>query len=157
MKLIYAAVIASICFIASPAMAQRIGPRFPTTKLGTVINNQTLATTRSFTVTNEALGMGLLVLYIDTSNNGGLSQVSLACTLSDDDNATPFTLESCAVSAGVCTSSAASFVKAITTTPQRWAWKIDIMGNAGDLSCTFTPSGGDASDFITVDAQFVTQ
>jgi hypothetical protein len=38
-----------------------------------------------------------------------------------------------------------------------WEWRVDTLGIPETLACTFTPTGGDAGDFITVTGHMVTQ
>ncbi len=64
-------------------------------------------------------------------------------------------LQSCAVSSGVCTSTDASWTKAVSGN-KNWTWRLDFLG-AGDIRCTFSCTAGGASDLITAYARLSTK
>ncbi len=156
MKFLASLIIAASLLFAAPAMAQRVGGRHAWIDLGTLIAAQTAAAPRSFTVNNSAFGMGVLWLFIKETRDGGLSNVTMSCTASEDDNTTDYLLQDCSVAAGVCSSSDASWSQTIAAN-KNWIWRVDVLGVPGDLECTFSFTGGDAGDAITVDGWMVTQ
>ncbi len=122
--------------------------------LGEKIEITTLdAANTSFTInrSNAWQGWDLMIVYISVVDGGASSvtNVTMSCTASEDDNTTPATIQDCTTAAGVCTSNDAGWEKDPASTGQRWAWRVDISGFQ-DIECTLTDDGGDASDSIQV-------
>jgi hypothetical protein len=146
-----------VMLFSSTASAQRIaeGPLNLTRRAnqgGKLLDAATLAADRSFTIsTSGARGYGLLTLYISLTWDAA-SAVALTCTGSNDGNTTDYALQSCSVASGACTSSDASWSKAVTAS-KKWIWRVDVEG-IEDIECTFTDTGGGASDTLTVYGQF---
>ncbi len=146
--------------IAGPAMAAE--PLNHYGDMGTVITATTLdAASSTFVLKNNVAGRvgiyGLMVVYVTTVDaDNGVSAVTMSCTGSRDQNTTDYTLQDCTTAAGVCTSSDASWVKNPGANTTRWAWRVDIEGFS-DVQCTFTDTGGDASDTIAVEASVATK
>lgn len=123
---------------------------------GTVITTTTLdASSSSFSFANQQASTDgtwdiatVWVTAIDADN--GVSAITMSCTGSKNNNTTDYTLQSVDVSAGVGTSTDASWVKNPGANTTRWPWRIDIAGFPS-VECTFTDTGGDASDSIAVD------
>jgi hypothetical protein len=162
MKLILSLILATL--IAFPANAAT-APRQAFSKYGTVITTTALsASSTSFTVNldnaavNGTYGLAIVwVSIVDASNS--VTAINMICTSSPNGGVTDYTLQDCAsVVDGVCTSANASWTKnpAAITSPKRWPWRIDIEG-LPELECTFTDTGGDGSDTISVDLTFATK
>ena len=116
--------------------------------VGTLISAQTLAATRSFTLDAQDLqGYGLLAVTTNFTRSAA-TNVVMTCYASDDLGTTYFNLHSCAVSAGDCTSSPATWTYT-TSTSKKWVWRVDVSG-VNYLKCEFTGASGAAGDIITV-------
>lgn len=100
-------------------------------------------------------GYNLAVLHFDMDYTSGATAVGLVCSASDDGGTNLFVLQSCAVADGACTSTDASWAKAIAATDKKWAWRVDITGYAF-VSCAVTVSTGAADDDITVSGYLTT-
>jgi hypothetical protein len=87
------------------------------------------------------------VTVVDAANN--VSAITMACTGSRDGGTTDYGFEDCSVSSGVCTSSAASWVRNPGTGTTLWIWRIDSTG-VPEVECTFTDTGGGATESIAV-------
>lgn len=87
------------------------------------------------------------VTVVDAANN--VSAITMSCTGSRDEGTTDYGFEDCSVSSGVCTSSAASWVRNPGTGTTRWLWRIDSTG-VPEVECTFTDTGGGATESIAV-------
>lgn len=129
--------------------------------LGTQISSTALsAASSTFQVKNYAAKTGgtwpIMVVYISTLDaDNGVSAITMSCTGSKNQNSTDYTLQDITVSSGVGTSADASWVKDPGANTTRWPWRVDVRGFP-DVECTFTDTGGDASDTITVDVSFST-
>jgi hypothetical protein len=128
--------------------------------MGTVITSTTLdAASSTFEVENhnhytDGLWALMSVWVKVTDGDNSVTAITMSCTGSEDQNTTDFTLQSCVVASGACTSSNASWVKDPSgMTTKNWVWRVDIEG-VPDIECTFTDTGGDASDSIIVGASF---
>jgi hypothetical protein len=129
-----------------------IGPRHANIQLGTLINAQDLSASRSFSINNAILGMGIMTLLIDlTDANSSVTNLSMTCTISDTDNVTDFKMQTGSIASGT-----------ITLFDSTWSknnpggstgdivLRVDTIGTPGDTECTFSDTGGDGSDTITV-------
>jgi len=126
-------------------------------KLATLVNNLGLDATRSFTVApcnDSGDCYSTLVLTLNHSVHNSATAIAMSCTATVDDGTTDATLQECAVANGVCTSSDASWSKAVSGTAV-WAWRVDVRGYPS-VTCTITDTGGDAADKITVKGVLVT-
>ncbi len=150
-------VLVVLCF---PASGHAQGPTFNYRKVPTaVINNQTLAAPRSFT-RNDIQGYGLLVIYVDHSAHNTLTKLAMACTATNDGGTTDFELQDCTLAAGDCDSADASWTKGSVLSPiagvKKWPWRVDITGFE-EVTCTFTPTTGSATDYLTVEIAMITK
>lgn len=109
------------------------------------------STTFEVEMPNDAQGYDLAIVYLNVVDGGasGITAINMSCTASEDNNSTDATIQDCTVVGGVCTSSDASWTKDPAATGGRWPWRVDISGFE-DFECTFTDTGGDASDTIQV-------
>lgn len=120
---------------------------------GVLINAQGMDSSQSFTITqdNTQGGYGVLTLFIAlTDANTSITRFDMVCTGSEDNNATGYILQSCAIAAGVCTSTDSAWRKASPGT-KNWPWRVDIEGFP-DVECTFSvgTGAGAAADLLTV-------
>lgn len=128
---------------------------------GTVIDAQTMAAPRSFTIVRQNPAYygvyGLTTLWIClTDADNSVTDLTMTCTGSPNDGTTDYTLQDCStLVAGVCTSVNASWSKnpSAISSPKCWPWRVDTEGVA-ELECTFTPTGGAAADLLSVYATF---
>ncbi len=129
-----------------------VGPRHANINLGTLISAQDLSASRSFSVNNNVLGMGIMLLLVDlTDANSSVTNLTMTCTVSDNDNVSDFKMQTCSLAAGVCTSNDTTWSKSNPGgSTGDLVWRVDILSIPGDTECTFTDTGGDGSDTITV-------
>lgn len=133
-------------------LGQAVGPRHASINLGTLISAQDLSASRSFAINNSMLGMGIMALLIDlTDANSSVTNLSMTCTISDNDNVSDFKMQTGSISSGT-----------ITLFDSTWSknnpggstgdiiLRVDTIGIPGDTECTFSDTGGDGSDTITV-------
>jgi hypothetical protein len=124
--------------------------------MSTLISNQGLDASRSFTLTAaNTKGHNLLMLVVNHGTHNTATAIQMSCTGSYDGTGTSGTLQDCAVSSGTCTSSNASWSKAVSGTAA-WIWRVDITG-IPQVTCTFTDTAGDASDKLTVEGYLWTR
>jgi len=124
----------------------------------TLINGIALnatASTRTFEVTEqEVQGYGLLDVYINHTNSAA-TDVQMDCNASNDAGATDFAIQSCSITAGVCTSTDANWTKAVAAS-DTWVWRIDILGFPR-VNCVFSGTSAGGSDTVTVTAIAIAQ
>lgn len=108
------------------------------------------STSTSFTLTGAQLsGYSKLAVYTFLDYTAATA-LSMTCSVSVEGRAEDFTLQSCSVSSGTCTSSNASWSKAISGADAYWVWVVDLVGIPSSTTvCTFTDTGG-TSDKISV-------
>lgn len=142
------------CLLApQPAEAQRaIGMR-SCIDLGVVIDAQGMDASRNFELDrpNGSPGAGLLVVWIElTDGNTSITRFDMSCTASHDGNTTDYTIQSCTVASGDCTSDDSTWRKASPGTAN-WPWRIDVEGYP-DIQCAFSvgTGSGAAADLLTV-------
>ena len=145
---------------ADYAGAQGYGETHKTRKLGSLITGGTLdAASHVATVSSAdggSLGYAVLSLYVKlTDANSSVTNISMSCTGSHDGGTTDYTLQSCAVAAGTCTSTNAAWSKTLTA-QGNWIWRVDILGYQ-EVECTFTDTGGLVADTLDVTGTLVTQ
>lgn len=156
-----------LVLVPSVVAAQKIGPRHACVpavgSAGLLLDSQTLAETRNFTITDEVSGirgMGVLMLLMDLESQNTVTRVDLDCFMSDDGGTTKFHMQSCSTAAGACTSSDATFQKTVAAADQ-WEWRVDVLGLAEDLDLYCEVSvgagAGTATDIIEVNGWFCTQ
>lgn len=155
----------ALFLLSAASVVNAAAPKQLYTSYGTVINGVALsAASSSFTVNfdNPATNgiPGLMVVWVSvTDASNSVTAINMTCTGSHNGGTTDFTLQDCSsVAAGSCTSVGASWVKdpSAITSPKRWPWRVDIEG-VPEVECTFTDTGGDASDSITVFVTFATK
>jgi hypothetical protein len=100
----------------------------------------------SYTVTSASQ---MANLFFNLDYTSGATAVGMICSVSDDSGSTLFLVQSCAVLSGACTSSDASWSKAIAAADKKWAWRVDFTGYTYG-SCAVTITGGAANDALTV-------
>ena len=116
--------------------------------LGTLLSAGALNGSPTITLkAKDISGYGLVALDIAFTRVAA-TNVAMTCTTSTDDGTTKFTLQSCAVSAGDCTSSGASWTKTTSVTG-KWTWRVDTVG-LNYLQCTFTGASAGATDLLTI-------
>ena len=117
----------------------------------TLINDVALnaaAGTRTFALTEQDMrGYGILTVFVDFAHSAA-TDVQMVCSASDDQGTTDFPVQSCAVAAGVCTSTDANWTKAVAGNDE-WIWRVDIVG-IPYLECVFSGTSGGASDKVVV-------
>ena len=101
-------------------------------------------------------GYNLAVLHFNMDYTSGATAVGLVCSSSDDGGTNLFVLQTCDVAAGACTSSDASWAKAIAAADKKWAWRVDITGYAF-VSCVVSVTTGAADDAISVSGYLTTK
>lgn len=147
------------CLVPSLALAAQNPASHAYHKLNrTLLNAVALnaaAATRTFEVTEQEMaGYSVLALFVKFARSAA-TDVQMSCTASDDAGTTDYTLHSCAVAAGVCTSSAASW-KYTTSSTGNWVWRVDTMG-LPRVTCTFSGTSGGANDLVTVTGYAIAQ
>lgn len=139
--------------LVADAQADPVGVRVRSPAFATATNTlDEASTTVTVNLQKAKASWGLAVIYVTvTDASDGVTDISMACTTSEDGGTTPFYLSSCDVSAGACTSSLASwsYDPQAVTSPKRWVWRVDIEG-LKDLACEFSDTGGDVSDVLAV-------
>jgi hypothetical protein len=151
--------IAAALLISTNALAA--DPLRKYSKYGRVVNAQDLSASRSFAIdisAPETNGLwGLMVIWTClTDASDSVTALNLACTASHDSNTTDYEDQDCSVSSGVCTASDASWTKNPGADTTCWAWRWDVEGYPA-FECTYTDTGGDASDTITTYVTFSTK
>ena len=156
-------IILALALIALPlaALANEEG-KARAYQLGTLLSAVPLdgsgsSLTGSIDVQNERSGYDVAKLTVVHANTSGALTVTMTCF--EDTaagGAVTVALQDCTVSSGVCTSSDASWSKAVTAA-KSWVWRIDIAGYRGQVNCTFAASGSAATDTVTVTGQLVTK
>jgi len=99
-------------------------------------------------------GYNLAVVHVAMDYTDGTTEVSMVCSASDDDS-TLFVMQDCAVASGVCTSSGASWEKAISAADANFVWRVDITGYRY-VSCVVAMASGTANEDITVSGYLTT-
>lgn len=138
----------------SLAMATTQG-RHSTAPQGTLLSAvacNASAANRTLSLSNPD-GYGVAILQFDFTYNAATA-ITLTCNVSLDGGTTYAPLQSCAVSSGVCTSTDASWSKAVSANDD-WAWRIDFL-SAPNVQCTVACTGGGASDTVTVYGRLTT-
>jgi len=151
-KLLLAATTALALFVAPvTAGASETRKTHKFTDLGTLLSAVALnatAATRTLTVTQaDLLGHGLLVVYIDYTNSSATT-VTMVCSASDDSGTKEFTIQSCDVAAGNCTSSDNLFTNAVSG-DEDFTWRVDVLGFI-HVTCILGGASADGSDLVTV-------
>ena len=125
-----------------------------TQKLGALLTAQTLASSRSFSLTESQLrGYAVLSVMINFTYNAATA-ITMSCTGNDGVSASAFIPQSCDTANGVCTATDASFTKAVSAS-KILVYRVNIVGfNA--VTCTIAGTGGGASDLITVNGTLST-
>lgn len=149
---------------AHMALGANDGPSFrcydlvdPTTHSANLIDAQTMASSRSFSINrdNTAGGFGVLTLWVTlTDANQSITRFDATCTVSDDGNASDYTPQDCTAGATCTSTDAGIWQKATPTsgvTTKRWPWRLDVNG-LPDIECTFSvgTGSGAAADLLTV-------
>ncbi len=156
-------VLLALC-VATPAFAQDVGVKRSERKLWLDdVDGDAAAGLLTFTIVSsggaqtkvQGGGYNLAVLHFYADRNATMSAVGLTCSSSDDGGTNLFVLQTCDVSSGDCTSSDASWTKAIVA-DKKWAWRVDITGYSY-VSCVVTVTGGHSSEAITVSGYLTTK
>ena len=100
-------------------------------------------------------GYNLAVIHTLVDYTSGITEVAMTCSGSDDDS-TLFVIQDCDVTSGVCTSSDASWEKAIAAADTNFVWRVDVTG-LRYVSCVMTFASGAADDEITVSGYLTTK
>lgn len=100
-------------------------------------------------------GAGLIIVLVElTDANSSITQLQMAATTSDDDNATDYTVQSCTTSSGACASDDAVWNQGDGSTgpgTKNWSWRVDNEG-LEDMEFTFSVASGTgaSADLLTV-------
>ena len=151
-----------ILLVAAPALAGGVARSERKVLLNAVAANAA-AGSRTFTLLSIGGGStkvadggyNLAVLHFYMNWTATATAVTLVCSASDDGGTTLYTMQSCDVASGVCTSSDSSWVKAISA-DTRWAWRVDLSGYSY-ISCVATVTGGAADEAISVSGYLTTK
>ena len=98
------------------------------------------------------IGMGADLRLLDIASGAILGELKLSGPVYGSvatDGTNLFVLQDCSTASGVCTSSDASWSKAISAADKKWVWRVDGTGMYY-LSCTATVTNGTANEHITV-------
>lgn len=159
-------ILALVLLSAAPAYAQ-YAPKTRALELGTLLNNiagDASAATRTFAI-GPKIGASLttgddrlegytwLDLRFNLSVHSAVTAVTLTCNTSEDGGTTEEVLQDCSVASGTCTSSDATWSKAVTGV-KVWRWRVGIK-NGKRAECTVAFTSGDATDRLTVKGKVV--
>ncbi len=149
-----------VLFAIDPAFAAT-DPLRKFSRYGRVVNATLDATSTSFAVNldNPEIGgiFGMAVLWACvTDADNGVTAITASCSASYDNGTTDYTAQEGAVASGVYTSVDASWVHNPGAATTCWPWRWDIEGYP-EIECTFTDTGGDSSDRLTVYLSFATK
>lgn len=150
-----AKLLALIAVFALPAVAEaRRQPAQLCTPLVSGLSDTDLTSSRSFTTSRTDVGnssYNLLVVYInhDDSTSGSVTRFDMAAvvvvpdlTTADNNDTAEYIIQSCAVSAGVCTSSDNDWQKTVSgSEDKKIVWRIDVSGYQ-DVKVTFDAGAG---------------
>lgn len=118
------------------------------TNLGVLIDGENLNTATAFTLSAERLRRHrFLTLFVNFTRSAA-TDVQMTCDVSPDSQTTWFKPQSCAVSAGNCTSTDATWTRTISAS-DTFVWRVDMAG-LQDARCTFTGTSAAFADKITV-------
>lgn len=158
-------IIAALALAPSLALAQ-YAPKAKTFEIGTLLNDIALnagASTRTFTI-GPLIGTGLTTgddklegyTWLDLRfkfTYSASSDVGISCTTSENDGTDEDIIQDCTIASGVCTSSDASWLKAVSAS-KKWRWRIGIK-NGKRATCVVTSTGAGSSDKLTVKGKVV--
>lgn len=128
--------------------------------LGTLVDDVALnaaAATRTASVLLEGskAGYDIAIMHIDLTHTAA-TDVQMSCTITPSAADSAGVLQQCAVSAGACTSSDASWTKAVSG-DKVFLWRVDISGFPGTLACVLSGTSAGANDKVTVKGWLVTK
>lgn len=154
-------IILVLAALPAASRANREG-RARTYPLGTLLsakplNGAAATLTASIGLQNDRDGYDIAKLTVVHDNTSGALTITMTCY--EDTaagGATSVILQDCTVASGVCTSSDASWSKAVTGA-KSWVWRVDISGYDAQVNCVFAAAGAAATDTITVTGQLVTK
>lgn len=160
MRSLAAALALVLTLAAAPASAGLQQPKQIITGVGTLLSGVALnasAATRTFdlALANEFTGFGILTVYVNYTNSAA-TDVQMSCTSKPSSTVSAATLQSCAVSAGTCTSTDAGWNNSVSG-DEVFVWRVDINNYPGTLSCVFSGTSAGAGDLITVDGWLATE
>lgn len=158
--------LALVLLLAAPAAAQ-VNNKTRVLELGTLINNvagNAAAASLKFTIgpnigsslttgDDRLEGYTWLDLRFNHSAHSAATAVTLSCTTSEDGGTTDDILQDCSLASGVCTSSDASWSKAVSAT-KVWRWRVGIK-NGKQAECQVALTAGDGTDRITVKGKVI--
>ena len=153
-------VLVAILFCLNVSAGELVTRSARTVFLNAIAGNANLAS-RTFVLpldtgftTKSGAAYQMAVLHFKFTYNAA-SKVAMTCYASDDYGSTSFTLQECTNDTGVCTSSDASWEKAVTGSAN-WVWRVDVSGTTYE-SCIITFTSGGASDALTVSGFLTTK
>jgi hypothetical protein len=146
----------AMCLVTLLSASAACGPGDVGRDAGRLINAvpcNASASARTFTLGAGAnAGYSILAMQLNLTRVAANS-VSLTCQVSLTAGNTWADTQECSISSGTCTSNDASWTKAVSAT-KGWLWRADLYG-APDLRCTFSCSGGGASDLLTINGRLL--
>jgi len=147
---------------AAPALGQSVGPRHKVTELPTnLLTAAALDSSKSFDLPdNIAEGYAILVLYFEFTRVAA-TRVDVTCSAKrrktgGAPTTTLYVLQTCAVTAGVCTLDDAVGQKDVSGGSANWPIRFDILGHI-NINCTVTSVIGGVTDVVTVKGTLVTE
>lgn len=151
-----------IAALLAPSLAGAAEPLSAYSKYGRVLNAALLsASSNSFAIDNQVADrvgvwdlMDVWVCATDADN--GVSLLTMSCTGSHDNGTTDYTLQDCTTASGVATCVDLTWTKNPGANTTCWPYRVSIHA-IPEIECTFTDTGGDASDSITVYVSFATE
>jgi len=118
-----------------------------------IVNANLGSASNSFTIaTDRAKGLGLITVWISLADaNDSTTALNMSCAGQHTSGKWSYTLQSCSMAAGICTSTNASWTKDPSgiTSPKRFVWRVNSEG-VPNLTCTLTDAGGAAADILHV-------
>jgi hypothetical protein len=163
MKTIARLLLAVVLLVPSVSVAEGVGRSPRSVMLNAVAANAAEAS-RTFVLVSSGGtssktftgGYNLAVLHVNMNYTDGTTAVGLVCSVSDDGGTNKYVMQSCDVSSGACTSSDASWSKAIAAADKKFGWRVDITGYSY-VSCVATCTGGTANETISISGYLTTK
>jgi hypothetical protein len=145
---------AAVVLTALPTSAQQVVTTKPyCVDIGTLVNAQTMESSRSFSMdrTNGITGFTRLALLIElTDANTSITRFDVTCTESVDGNTTDYEPQECTVASGTATCVDSGVWQKASPGTAKWTYGVNL--KLPDLECTFSvgTGAGAAADLLTV-------
>lgn len=157
-RLVSLAALALALATSYPAVAQDVGDH-QFKDLGRVLNAvacNAAPAARTWTASaGQGAGWGLGAFQFDAAWAAAAGTMTWTCYGSLDNGTTWAELQACSVASGVCTSSDASWSKAVTAADD-WIWRVDFLG-VSDIKCVYACTVGAGTETATVYARMSEQ